>query len=55
MRLKRFGGKVRRVVRGRVEAPQDLLAEAEALHKEGTGSQGFRERLRALVEGAQRR
>ncbi|WP_347240619.1 hypothetical protein [Thermus sp.] len=50
MRLKRFGGKVRRVVRKRA----DLLAEAEALRKEGTSAQGFRERLRALVEGAQR-
>ena len=55
MRLKRFKGKVRRVARKKVEAPVDLLAEAGALHKEGAGAQGFRERLRALIEGAQRR
>ena len=55
MRLKRFNGKVRLVARKKVEAPVDLLAEAGALHKEGAGAQGFRERLRALIEGAQRR
>ncbi|BDG25736.1 hypothetical protein TthSNM66_03720 [Thermus thermophilus] len=55
MRLKRFKGKVRRVVRKKVETPVDLLAEAEALHKEGAGAQGFLEGLRALMKGVQRR
>lgn len=55
MRLKRFKGKVRRVARKKVETPVDLLAEAEALHKEGAGAQGFLEGLRALMKGVQRR
>lgn len=54
MRLKRFSGKVRRVVRKRT-APGGLLARAEALKPEGAKAPGFRDRLLGLLEEARRR
>ncbi|WP_240695461.1 hypothetical protein [Thermus tengchongensis] len=54
MRLKRFSGRVRRVVR-KEASRGDLLAQAEALKGEGGRAIGFPRRLLGLLREAQRR